>query len=303
MQRTIACIVLLCLAAAALSLPTADPAEALAQTERDFAQMSMREGMYKAFVRYAAENGIQFAPHPVNVREKMSKQAQGPMPDFSLDWRPLWTDVAASDDIGFNAGPWIMSDLSPAQEKPLHGYFLSIWKKQSDGAWRFIIDAGVQVAAFPSEHLQLPWKRLPQSAFKPAKSVDTQKETQTIRDLDATLLAAVNSDGMLTAYRKVLADAALIYRQGKIPASDRATVEQYLAADKHAWTWTPIETGVSQAGDFGYVYGSFEATPKADDQKFQKGYYLRVWRRNAAGQWRLAADVIMPRLTPVASSN
>lgn len=290
--------ILVCAALVATCAAGERPAQSLAQTEREFAEMSMQEGMYKAFVKYAAENGIQFAPHPRKVHEALTKQAAGPMPTFSLNWRPIWTDVAISGDMGFNAGPWVATDLSPAKEPSEYGYFLSVWQKQSDGTWRFIIDAGVRVPPFPPEQLQQPWHELTHATYKPAAATDTAKQTQSLRDLDAQLLSEVNSDGMLAAHRKYFADHVLLYRQGRIPASDRKTVEHYLGEDKHGWSWSVIETGVSQAADFGYSHGSFEATPKADDQKALKGYYLHVWKRDARGRWRLAADVIMPRLTP-----
>lgn len=298
MRNKLAVTILLCATLAAFSLPAEDPAESLAQTERDFAQMSMKDGMYKAFVKYAAESGIQFAPHPRNVRQAFAKQADGPLPDFTLNWRPVFTDVAASGDLGFNAGPWIMADLSPAKEPSLYGYFLSIWKRQDDGTWRFIIDAGVRVPPFPEAALSQAWIRAMSNGYKPAGKVDRGKQLQELRDLDAGLLAAVNSKGCLEGYRQYLADKPVLYRQGHIPAFDGSAVEQYLSGDKHTWTWSPIESGVSDAGDFAYSYGSYEAKPLAPEQKLEKGYYMHVWKRNAEGKWRLAADVVMPRLTP-----
>ncbi|HEV2668300.1 MAG TPA: tetratricopeptide repeat protein, partial [Blastocatellia bacterium] len=47
---------------------------------------------------------------------------------------------------------------------------------------------------------------------------------------------------------------------------------------------------VSRSGDLGYAYGRYElggAEP-------QKGYFARVWKRDANGQWRIVMDIVRP---------
>jgi ketosteroid isomerase-like protein len=48
-------------------------------------------------------------------------------------------------------------------------------------------------------------------------------------------------------------------------------------------------TGVSRAGDLGYTYGRARA-PEADPAA-DPGGYLRIWRRDGGGEWRLALDL------------
>jgi ketosteroid isomerase-like protein len=52
----------------------------------------------------------------------------------------------------------------------------------------------------------------------------------------------------------------------------------------------PIKADVSHSGDLGYAYGSYEV----GGAKPEKGYYARVWKRDAQGRWRIVMDVTNP---------
>jgi tetratricopeptide (TPR) repeat protein len=58
----------------------------------------------------------------------------------------------------------------------------------------------------------------------------------------------------------------------------------------------PIKADVSRSGDLGYAYGSYEL----DGAQPQKGYFARVWKRDAKGQWRIVMDTVslLPPGTP-----
>lgn len=59
-------------------------------------------------------------------------------------------------------------------------------------------------------------------------------------------------------------------------------------------TWTPTDAEVSQEGQLGYTVGTFELTleDSAGNPMQRTGKYLTVWRKQADGQWRVAADII-----------
>ena len=50
---------------------------------------------------------------------------------------------AASGDMGFTTGPWeAKGDIN--DEKPSgYGHFVTVWKKQADGSWKFVVDLGI----------------------------------------------------------------------------------------------------------------------------------------------------------------
>ncbi|MDQ3198381.1 MAG: hypothetical protein M3Q46_04215 [Verrucomicrobiota bacterium] len=51
------------------------------------------------------------------------------------------------------------------------------------------------------------------------------------------------------------------------------------------------KAGISKGGDPGYAWGEYFA----GTAKEPTGDYLRIWRWNRAGEWKLALDLIRPR--------
>ena len=76
------------------------------------------------------------------------------MPGFSLQWTASKADVSAAGDIGYTTGAY-QSTMGGAAEK---GKYVTIWKKQPDGAWRVsedIFNADAAPAAPASPHVMV----------------------------------------------------------------------------------------------------------------------------------------------------
>jgi ketosteroid isomerase-like protein len=59
---------------------------------------------------------------------------------FSLQWEPQKGYVANSGELGYTFG--VFSLTPTAQDTVLYGTYVSIWKKQPDGSWKFVLDTG-----------------------------------------------------------------------------------------------------------------------------------------------------------------
>jgi ketosteroid isomerase-like protein len=57
-------------------------------------------------------------------------------------WRPQAGSAAASGDLGFTLGPAWARQAGPVQTgpPPNAGRYFTIWKRQRDGTWRFLVD-------------------------------------------------------------------------------------------------------------------------------------------------------------------
>jgi uncharacterized protein (TIGR02246 family) len=62
-------------------------------------------------------------------------------PDFR--WHPEIVELSGDGTLGLSRGPWTVSGRDP-QGQPFErgGTFTSIWRRQADGSWRVIFDAG-----------------------------------------------------------------------------------------------------------------------------------------------------------------
>jgi len=117
--------------------------------EKDFAAASLSQGIKQSFLAYAAPDAVLFRPSPVAAVAALMND-----PDdndgLTLDWWPAMGAIAGSGDMALSVGPWVL-DVPGATRQRLYGYYATIWKKQPDGSWKFVIDgAGAKIASEPA---------------------------------------------------------------------------------------------------------------------------------------------------------
>ena len=121
--------------------------EELMNVDRAFSQLSSDKGSIEAFYSYMADDGIVLPKkgHPVKkdkYRKIISKENAADAKTI-LTWEPILSEVSESKDIGYTHGKYelIISD-STGTKNTTYGYYITIWKKQTDGNWKFVFDAG-----------------------------------------------------------------------------------------------------------------------------------------------------------------
>jgi len=268
------------------------PAQAeLVDTERAFAKLAVERGVRESFIAYFADDGIGFAPHPHKVKERLSNSpAEASRPSLRLNWAPVYGDIAQAGDLGWNTGPTLIEDTSPEKKPARHGMFFSVWKKQTDGSWRVALDLGGDTPA-AVEPLDAPFKTSYRASSKgPAANVNVGEEIAGLLKVEREFLAAAKASGLGKAYQSRLSDDARIHRPGAMPVVGKDALRDWLGRQTAQLSGEPIKAEVSRSGDLGYAYGRYElggAEP-------QKGYFARVWKRDANGQWRIVMDIVRP---------
>lgn len=125
----------------------------LMDVDRAFSKLSIEKGYLEAFYSNIADDGINVSSSggaPANKEtyrkriEALKKQTNPPQ--VKLVWEPCLVYVAVSNDLGFTSGKYTSTVIDPSgQQNVQRGYYLSIWKRQPDGTWKFIFDSGNQV--------------------------------------------------------------------------------------------------------------------------------------------------------------
>jgi ketosteroid isomerase-like protein len=60
-----------------------------------------------------------------------------------LTWMPTRGDIIGGGDLGYTVGSWERRVLSAAgQPATASGHYLTVWRKQADGAWKIVYDTG-----------------------------------------------------------------------------------------------------------------------------------------------------------------
>ena len=114
------------------------------ETEQNFAKMAMEEGIDKAFLFYAAEDAVLMRNNKlVNGKNAIRSyfEEQKHNKEVSLTWKPDYVDVAQSGDLGYTYGEYIFTSTdSNGNKVESRGIFHTVWKKGTDGVWRFVWD-------------------------------------------------------------------------------------------------------------------------------------------------------------------
>lgn len=111
-------------------------------TDKAFSDMSREHGMKKAFIEYMDNEGVLLRPDhlPIIGADAIDFLSQSNDTAFTLTWKPSAADISASEDMGYTYGIYNLQTKDTA----LYGTYVSIWKKQSDGKWKFVLDSGNQ---------------------------------------------------------------------------------------------------------------------------------------------------------------
>lgn len=144
-------LALVCAGALTLSSASATPdretlLREVAAMEDQFCAMAQEKGVLAAFEHFAAPDVAFIDTDPRQFRGRAAvQQRMGKFPPgATLKWSALYTDVSADGTLGYNYGRYELRSLAPdGTERIGGGWFLSIWKKQPDGTWRYVMDTGV----------------------------------------------------------------------------------------------------------------------------------------------------------------
>ncbi|MGA9581017.1 MAG: hypothetical protein WBR13_03480, partial [Allosphingosinicella sp.] len=183
-------------ASLASAAPRADVGQVVA-AERAFARAAQTHGANAAFLQYSAPDALVFQPRPKPARAALEAN---PLPPIPLKWWPAYAGIAASGDLGFTTGPYVVG----AGDRLGHGWYFTIWKRQPDGSWRWIIDhgpptreaapegTGAQVAALPHG------RRSPRAkAFEDVRSAEARLAAALAEDARSALPLFLAADGRL----------------------------------------------------------------------------------------------------------
>jgi ketosteroid isomerase-like protein len=118
---------------------------ALIRTDTEFSDAAQKIGVGEAFVRYADAGATMLPPGQNAVRgiEGVRKQFVEYPKGATLVWKPFAADVARSGDLGYTLGTY--EARGPDAEGKFvtrYGKYCSVWKKQADGRWKWVVDVG-----------------------------------------------------------------------------------------------------------------------------------------------------------------
>ena len=113
----------------------------LLQTDKAFSDMSIEKGMKAAFIEYIDSNGVLLKPNqlPIIGANAIDYLIEQNDTGYTLNWQPQYAYVASSADLGYTYGIYALHPNNI--DTVIYGTYVSIWQKQGDGKWKFVLDS------------------------------------------------------------------------------------------------------------------------------------------------------------------
>ena len=115
--------------------------EELFKVDREFSLASENLGYNKAFIDFAHEDAVLLRDdnYPLEGKTALmqifeSADTEG----VSFTWQPKNGNIAKSGDLGYTYGVYQFKKDSVIEK----GTYVSIWKKNKKGEWKYILDSG-----------------------------------------------------------------------------------------------------------------------------------------------------------------
>ena len=274
------------LLAASRSIAADEPASAIVAAERAFAASVRAMGVREGFLDWLAPTSVVFRPAPVNGIKACEKQKPGW--NGLLAWAPAHAAISADRKLGWSTGPWSWSRDSTQKKPDAHGEYMSVWRLQSDGSWKAVLDCGIGHPAPPHEIAALTYGAPVPGANLGAKPLAAR---QSLYQADANFAKLAGAAGVSDAIARYGTEDIIVLREGEQRVSGKAAARDSIASREATARMVSNAQSVAGSGDIGYTYGTFVTGGMADADS---SWYVHVWHRGAAASWKLACQVVMP---------
>jgi ketosteroid isomerase-like protein len=211
-----------------------------------------------------------------------------------LSWQPIFAAISRGGDLGYTTGPWeFKPDIKDARATAF-GNFMTVWRKQPDGSWKFALDLGT---SNPEPKVPATTWQAPEVTPKAAgnfKGVNQESERAALLMVDREFSNASGDHGAADAFSHYAATDVRLFRNGRFPFVGKLAATDALVPLTGEWTWTPTFADVSLSADLGYSYGTYEVREKSGARAVsERGNYARVWKK-INGYWKVVVDVADP---------
>jgi ketosteroid isomerase-like protein len=293
MRIPVLCLLLLLAISPAAGQRRKTDLQSLVETERSFSRASEEKGIRESFSEFIADDGILFRPTPVLGKKWMQEHPLPPSPTRPLlTWHPIVAGISRAGDLGYTTGPWQRKNDIKDTKPAAFGNFMTVWKRQADGNWKFVIDLGTTNPE-PKSPISA-WRAPLVSSSAGYRRVDTRAARENLLITERNFSRTSSEQGAVSAFLLYGAADVRVFRNNQMPLIGRRSAVTVMSPLTIEWTWTPAFADVATSGDLGYSYGTYELREKTGKRSLiETGNYLRVWKK-VRGTWAVIIDVADP---------
>ncbi len=118
----------------------------LINVDKSWSDSAQIKGFNKSRLDFAADSAINMLENsmPLIGKNAISEFASSHSDSsFTIQWKALKAEVSDSGDMGYTFGSWeLKTKTSKGTDTIFYGDYLTVWKKQLDNSWKYLIDGG-----------------------------------------------------------------------------------------------------------------------------------------------------------------
>ena len=115
-------------------------AKQIIQTDKAMSDEAAKNGFYKTLLLYADDSVVkpQEGMLPIVGKQALEKFWNERTDFKGMTWEPFKAEASKQGDMGYTLGNWKLV----TNDTTLYGNYYTIWKKQADSKWKFVVDGG-----------------------------------------------------------------------------------------------------------------------------------------------------------------
>jgi ketosteroid isomerase-like protein len=141
MNKSILSLLLLVVLFSCSEKKTVSDSQELIDADIAFSDFSVKYGIQKAFIEFAHDSVVLLKPNrwPIIGKQSLIESYNGTNDsNLILKWEPAKAVIAKSGELGYTYGFWTFIN----QIDTSRGTYLTVWKKDPSGHWKYIADTG-----------------------------------------------------------------------------------------------------------------------------------------------------------------
>jgi len=129
-------------------------------------------------------------------------------------------------------------------------------------------------------------------ACSDSHEADATSAESALMQADITLASAATNKEMDQFYASIFEDVVFLAPNAPI-AEGPESFGMLFELPAVALNWKPVSANVSDSGDLGYTFGTYELSFDGPGgvRIVDNGKYMTVWKKGLDGSWKIAADM------------
>ncbi len=271
----------------------------LEAADQSYADRSLEIGRHQAFLEFLGQGSVVFRDGPVDALELYSSES---FRGAEISWEAHYIDVSRAGDLGLSAGPLVIIDPAEGSDEDLFGHLISIWRKRGV-RWELMADLAVLIPGYLSMDVQPNFddtQPVLAETAAPDRALLEPNPMDALVEADLIFGRSINFRGGRRALLRWGMENSRVYLPGMAPAvgAEDASTVYGTFLDTQLEATVPITLDhvggyLAASRELGYTYGTMREDGARERDGFRANY-LRLWRLAAAGEWRIAVEVLSP---------